>query len=271
MPYLPDTIKADLATVMSKTPYEIEKMYGQVTINGLYTPAPTPDPTMAFYGRLRAVIESDAPGWSVGSITFNQGSMAGKVDIRCPHGQILDWAISWQELVNTPFPNELADHVGIAIVKQCRTAHANTWMWTPPSSQPMTNPSISLNYDDYVANLQMEMTKSFTMQWDTMANNILYGNGGGSSGNSVIDQLIQLVPELASATAKCPACPTAKGPVTSLIPHINDDHKWTRGQIADWLETLDVDLTVKPKKKENNDHDGRSPREKVAAAWEADF
>lgn len=28
-----------------------------------------------------------------------------------------------------------------------------------------------------------------------------------------------------------------------LIINLNDDHKWTREQIADWLETLDVDLT----------------------------
>lgn len=31
-------------------------------------------------------------------------------------------------------------------------------------------------------------------------------------------------------------------PVADLIIHLNDNHKWTREQIADWLETLDVDL-----------------------------
>lgn len=33
--------------------------------------------------------------------------------------------------------------------------------------------------------------------------------------------------------------------VASLVQHLNDSHKWTYDQIADWLETLDVDLTKK--------------------------
>lgn len=30
--------------------------------------------------------------------------------------------------------------------------------------------------------------------------------------------------------------------VWSMIPHLNDDHKWSRERIADWLDTLDIDL-----------------------------
>lgn len=30
-----------------------------------------------------------------------------------------------------------------------------------------------------------------------------------------------------------------------LIQHVNDAHKWTREEIADWLESLDVDLAFK--------------------------
>lgn len=33
-------------------------------------------------------------------------------------------------------------------------------------------------------------------------------------------------------------------PLKGLIIHLNDEHKWTREQIADWLETLDVDLEL---------------------------
>lgn len=29
----------------------------------------------------------------------------------------------------------------------------------------------------------------------------------------------------------------------SLIMHLNDGHKWTREQVADWLDTLEVDLS----------------------------
>ena len=36
--------------------------------------------------------------------------------------------------------------------------------------------------------------------------------------------------------------------VQKLIPHVNDRHKWNREQIADWIETLDVDITIKQSK-----------------------
>ena len=47
--------------------------------------------------------------------------------------------------------------------------------------------------------------------------------------------------------AACPACAleppaTASAPamaVFRLIPHLNDDHRWTREQIADWVETIE--------------------------------
>jgi len=35
--------------------------------------------------------------------------------------------------------------------------------------------------------------------------------------------------------------------VERCIVNLNDSHKWSREQIADWLETLDVDLTFKVK------------------------
>lgn len=40
-------------------------------------------------------------------------------------------------------------------------------------------------------------------------------------------------------------------PLRQLVMHINDEHKWTREQIADWLETLDVDLAFKIKENED--------------------
>jgi hypothetical protein len=41
----------------------------------------------------------------------------------------------------------------------------------------------------------------------------------------------------------CPDC----GAYTQLyyiLVDLNDDHGWTREQIADWLETLDIDITL---------------------------
>lgn len=60
-----------------------------------------------------------------------------------------------------------------------------------------------------------------------------------------------IVPGL-DETVRCPArrrkrrC-SLKQPASGVIVHLNDDHKWTREKIADWLDTLDVDLTVRRK------------------------
>jgi hypothetical protein len=73
--------------------------------------------------------------------------------------------------------------------------------------------------------------------------------------------LKQLVPGVMKKTW-CPAC--AKGnqkrgvdgnavlALWNIIIHLNDEHKWDRMKIADWLESLDIDLTFK---EVNNDND----------------
>lgn len=40
---------------------------------------------------------------------------------------------------------------------------------------------------------------------------------------------------------QCPRCSWAneKIPTLSVITHLNDDHKWTREQIADWVATIE--------------------------------
>jgi hypothetical protein len=45
----------------------------------------------------------------------------------------------------------------------------------------------------------------------------------------------------------CPACLVGRdfhSTVWSRIQHLNDIHRWPREQIADWLDTLDIDLTI---------------------------
>jgi hypothetical protein len=36
-----------------------------------------------------------------------------------------------------------------------------------------------------------------------------------------------------------------KHTILANIIHLNDSHRWSREDIADWLDTLDVDLTIK--------------------------
>ena len=52
---------------------------------------------------------------------------------------------------------------------------------------------------------------------------------------------------------KCPVS-GAMGNLQTTIIYLNDTAKWTRGQIADWLETLDVDLRFKPKEEKEVEH-----------------
>ena len=55
-----------------------------------------------------------------------------------------------------------------------------------------------------------------------------------------------------SDKATCPECKenpygahVPKRALYDIIMHLNDNHKWTRERIADWLETLDIDTTMK--------------------------
>ena len=60
------------------------------------------------------------------------------------------------------------------------------------------------------------------------------------------EELREVLPELFTETAPCPACDGSPETFYNMIQHLNDQHQWTREAIADWLDTLDVDLTFKP-------------------------
>jgi hypothetical protein len=40
-------------------------------------------------------------------------------------------------------------------------------------------------------------------------------------------------------------------PLRKVIMDLNDNHGWTREEIADWLETLDIDINMQPKEEAN--------------------
>lgn len=65
------------------------------------------------------------------------------------------------------------------------------------------------------------------------------------SGSTVMSDLRWLLPGL-DEVVKCPQPghpPTCKGEVWKVVVHLNDSCGWTREAVADWLDTLDVDLT----------------------------
>lgn len=69
---------------------------------------------------------------------------------------------------------------------------------------------------------------------------------GGSAMATVVSGLSKAIPALNEALMHCPEVdcdePEWVDILRKVIVHLNDAHRWTREQIADWLETLDVDL-----------------------------
>ena len=53
-----------------------------------------------------------------------------------------------------------------------------------------------------------------------------------------VDGLRKMWAPIWAIKAQCPVCDKRRG-VASIIGHINDDHRWTRDQIADWVESIE--------------------------------
>lgn len=65
--------------------------------------------------------------------------------------------------------------------------------------------------------------------------------------SSVLRLNERLIPGLHCKGQSCPGCGIWEGDfagLSELIIHLNDQHEWTLLEIADWLDTLDLDLTV---------------------------
>ena len=74
----------------------------------------------------------------------------------------------------------------------------------------------------------------------------------GVNGNEIARVLGKIVPDLMTFHP-CPACSLKNKTILSVVIHLNDGHGWTREKIADWLETLDIDLTIQPLKKKEKE------------------
>lgn len=70
-----------------------------------------------------------------------------------------------------------------------------------------------------------------------------------STGMVVQQNLKKLFPALMEIV-NCPVCGRLNNKhkqmsLDRMIIHLNDEHQWTREQVADWLESLDIDLGMK--------------------------
>lgn len=168
---------------------------------------------------------ASAAGWQV--YTSNP-TISPNVNLywTCPHGSNYGSIESW--LGTTLAPLQFAQMVWAKMQPTCQCAYVQssyTWTFSPPQ---------------------------------------VYS--GFSSGHPTLDALLRLCPGLQDASADCPECHlTGVVPLGNLIPHVNDKHQWTRERIADWLETLPFDLSIKPPTKgnENGTHNGSSAKAKA--------
>lgn len=68
-----------------------------------------------------------------------------------------------------------------------------------------------------------------------------------NSGGDINSALEEAIPALRTSV-RCPGVTNGvrclkDGPITGVVMHLNDNHKWSRHDIADWLDTLDADLS----------------------------
>lgn len=127
-----------------------------------------------------------------------------------------------------------------------RMGERSSGLFAPPAPSPFL--LLKSAIDDFGSAL----TYSFTMAIDSMNLAIKDFTVGKPTISGTLDSL---VPMLGTASAVCPAkgCERAKPKkLKETIIHLNDHHHWTRESIADWLDTLDIDLTVQRKEPDAN-------------------
>lgn len=86
------------------------------------------------------------------------------------------------------------------------------------------------------------------------------------AGKQLVELVAEVVPELTEIQCECPAygmpligrfvpkwfCTTWGGSLISIIMHLNDEHQWSREDIATWLDYNDWDLEVPVPENERN-------------------
>lgn len=83
------------------------------------------------------------------------------------------------------------------------------------------------------------------------------------SGSTVTRGLLDVLPNLEGTVAYPCEC-RGPGALRDAIVHLNDSHRWTREQVADWLETLDLDLRFPASASTEGNAFGGAPSSDVA-------
>lgn len=152
------------------------------------------------------------------------------VAVRCPHGQS-ETIVVTEYIIRQAVDPQMVAEVSFGYVKDWCKSHQPTASWADPFS--LKNP---------------------------------YWKGPSLPSNSITSydsamlfaELVKLVPALNESTATCPdymsntymrptGCSPNQVALYIVVIHLNDNHGWSREKVADWLETLPIDLTINTK------------------------
>jgi hypothetical protein len=181
-----------------------------------------------------------------------------EIVLKCPHNKIRASSVSLSFLnTSGAAPGDIAVNIYKEAVESCRYYHAPHQV-----PVPMTPNDIFGALIDDLGILQpyMLVDPPHDTEWSQYPPK--------SAGESIVTALETLVPAIRDCIEQCPAagqknvhptphaplmlCGTGHsapyaGPILTVVIHLNDYHRWTREQVADWLDSLeDVDLTIKP-------------------------
>lgn len=146
-------------------------------------------------------------GWSC-TVTSMPANFTVSMEATCPHGWSYCQLIYKELLLKDDTCNQVMEDAFLFIEEQCKDNHADL----PTVSQQASAPVPS----------------------------------GSQSVSEELAEVFSNVREYVQVPCSCTRYEDTGLKVHVLVVHLNDFHNWTRERIADWLDTLDLDLTLKP-------------------------
>lgn len=144
----------------------------------------------------------------------------------CPHNESMMGAVSLQSLIIATNPYEVVASIIHSAFEQCQSEHAEF---------PKLETGLKWN-----SNFAVSSSFNHPLSPSTYKNDIQSTLG-------------ELFPAAATTNVKCPVKKSKEHPhhnyedrLLDVVIHLNDTHEWTRQQIADWLDSLSIDLTLQP-------------------------
>ncbi len=247
---------------------------------------PTPESysPMQFIYHLQALAYNKWYGSPTIDVQFD--SSAVRVAVACPHGLAVEQMVSMSALEGHD-ANGLAEVVFKQLQDICENQHAKIpppgqYVYSLGSTEPIAyvaknGPVYKMEdfkqmYANGYADIQGYLNTELLQGYSTILSSGFGASYGSPNSGSILTTLIAICPGLANIKRPCPDCKNVPGyddrptELCYLIQHLNDSHMWSRTKIAEWLDIIalddpNVDLTIKPKEKNEQPSIGPSSEE----------